>query len=261
MRDVPSEVYGVRHLCAAIQRPCLIVANHVLLRPEDTMVSLLLPPKLPAREWLTRNHHLLLFYAPPDSFILRRIVREHTGQTLQVVSISNLGKWSRRAPVRLLQAAVSHPFANGLRESLGYLPLEHTGRSHRAFLQSVESAVQQGQPVLIFPGTIVFDEPWHPRDTFLEGEISPGAAHLAAKYGLPILPAYTSGGSSWRAGQEAHVNFGPAFHCAGMTKTEAGREMASRVRALSAVSSEGEDIKTRKGEGTCSHSANHTIVP
>ena len=225
-------VSGAEHLRAATEGPCLIVANHVLLRPEDTLVASLLPPNLPGRRRLTHNLRLMLFYASPDSFLLHRIVREETGRTLRGVSMSNLGTWSGRALGRRVQAEVAHPFGNGMREGMGYIPVEYTGRGHRQFLDAVGRAVRQGEPVLIFPGTILWDVPWHPHDGLLDGNVSPGAAHLAAKYGPALLPAHISGGDSWRPGQAARVAFGPAFHAGGMTKAEVGRQIVARVRVL-----------------------------
>ena len=198
------------------------------------MVSQLLPTQARLK-FLTYSPRLLLFNCPSDSFILRRVVREETGRSLRVVARSNEGLWSIRRSARLFQERVIHPFGNGLREGLGYLPRDHTGRFQREFLQSVEEALGRGEPILIFPGRIVPDGASWVRDSLMDGGIHPGAAHLARRYGLPILPASLSGAEGWWPGQAATVTFGPQFEGAGMSKEDLCREIVARMRALKAA--------------------------
>lgn len=183
---------------------------------------------------------MTLFQSPSDSFVLSRIVHEETGRCLRVVARSNWGVWSRRPARRRLQERVIHPFGSGMRAGLGYLPLDPTGRGGREFLHSVEAALGCGEPVLIFPGRSLPDtKPFFDQDSLLDGGIHPGAAHLARRYGLPILPAYIAGAESWRAGQAASVTFGPAFDCDGMSKEEICRQIIERIRTCRHLASAG----------------------
>ncbi len=214
-------VDGAKHLRAVAQGPFLLVANHVLIRPENAPLGR-----------FTQIRCLSLLNQPADSFVLCRVVAEETGLPLRVVAKSDRGWWSPRPLVRLLQKRIGQPFGKGLNQGLGYVPIEHnSGCFHRTFFQSVAEVVTQGAPVLIFPGKILCDNDLS-RDGLMEGAVHPGAAHLARRFALPIVPAFIQGAESWQAGDVSHVTFGPAFSCVGMTKAEISLEIAEQVRAL-----------------------------
>jgi 1-acyl-sn-glycerol-3-phosphate acyltransferase len=223
-------VSGGENLCAVQQGSYLIVANHVILRPDQH-----LPPQVLRSTPLHRfanDRRLALFNCPADSFVMRRAVREQTRQNLRIVSRGNRGIWSSRPLARLIQAQITHPFGHGLREGLGHIALDPTGRNSREFFKSVESHVKDGSPIVIFPGKQAPDDITGVRDILVDGGINPGAAHLARRFGIPIVPAYISGAQGWNPGQPAGVAFGPAFDCAGMSKEAICREIVQRVQAV-----------------------------
>ncbi len=222
----PLTVLGTEHLRAALGRPCLIIANHVLIRAENAPLGR-----------LTQARALTLLNQPPDSFILRRIVWEETGLPLHVVAKSDRGWWSPRPLLRFLQKRVGQPFGKGLLEGMEFVPIEHNPACfHRTFFQSAAETVKAGRPILIFPGKLQCDESGC-RDALIEenimdARILPGAAHLARKFLLPVLPAFIQGGDSWRPDQPACVIFGPAFSPEGMTKSDINRTMIEHMRDL-----------------------------
>ena len=222
----PLTVSGTEHLRAALKQPCLMVANHVLIRAEEA----------PFGRW-TQARVLTLLNQPPDSFVLRRIVREETGLPLYVVAKSDRGWWSPRPFIKFLQKRVGQPFGKGLLEGMEFVPIEHNPACfHRTFFQSAAEPIRRGQPLLIFPGKLQGDETGC-RDLLIEEnapEISlrPGAAHLARKFSLPVMPVFIQGSDSWRPERPIHVAFGPAFHSAGMTKAEINGMIIQQMRAL-----------------------------
>jgi hypothetical protein len=218
-------VSGTEHLQAMDGRPYLLVANHILIPQEESLLGLAIRSTPFAR--CVYHPRLLLFKYPPDSFILRRIVRETTNRALRVVSRGNMGVWSERSVARAIQEHVSHPFSNGLREGLGHIAVDPTGRYYREFLQSVAHFVEKAAPIVIFPGKFE-----NYQDILCEGGVSPGAAHLARKFGLPIVPAYVSGAANWRVCDPTTVAFGAAFSCHDMSKQEINRQIVERVRLL-----------------------------
>ena len=227
--DFPLNVSGTEHLRLARERPCLIVANHVLIRAEDA----------PLGRW-TQARALSLLNQPPDSFILRRIVREETGLMLHVVAKSDRGWWSPRPLVKALQKHVGQPFGKGLMEGMEYVPIEHNPACfHRTFFASATEPIRRGRPILIFPGRLQYDS-GECHDPLSEANsdirILPGAAHLARKFSLPVIPAFIKGGESWRPGKPTCVQFGPAFHPDGMTKAEINDAIIAGIRALNPAS-------------------------
>lgn len=222
----PLIVSGAEHLRTALERPCLIVANHVLIRAENAPLGR-----------LTQARALTLLNQPPDSFILRRVVREETGLPLHVVAKSDRGWWSPRPLVRLLQKRVGQPFGKGLLEGMEFVPVEHNPACfHRTFFQSAAEPVRRGRPILIFPGKLRCDEHGC-RDSLIEGDIRdarilPGAAHLVRKFALPVLPVFIHGSDSWRPDKPTCVVVGPAFHTEGLSKADINSTIISRVRML-----------------------------
>jgi 1-acyl-sn-glycerol-3-phosphate acyltransferase len=222
----PLAISGAEHLREALAQPCLIVANHVLIRAENAPLGR-----------LTQARALTLLNQPPDSFILRRIVREETGLSLHVVAKSDRGWWSPRPLVRSLQKHIGQPFGKGLLEGMEFVPIEHNPTCfHRTFFRSAAEPIGRGRPILIFPGKIRCDESGC-RDLLVEenatdARILPGAAHLAHRFSLPMLPVFIHGGDSWRPDKLTFVVFGPAFHPACMTKAEISRAIIEHMGDL-----------------------------
>ncbi len=224
--DFSLIVSGKEHLRAALRQPCLIVANHVLIRAENAPLGR-----------LTQARLLSLLNQPPDSFILRRVVQQETGLTLHVVAKSDRGWWSPRPFVKFLQKRVGQPFGKGMMEGMEFIPVEHNPACfHRTFFQSAARPIRRGEPILIFPGKLRCDESGC-RDSLIDGELKdarvlPGAAHLARKFGLPILPAFIDDCDTWRPDKPTRISFGPAFLPGEMTKVEINRAIAAHVRDL-----------------------------
>ena len=225
----PLTVAGAEHLRLLRERPCLLVANHVLIRAENA----------PLGVW-TQARALSLLNQPPDSFLLRRVVREHTGLPLHVIAKSARGWWSPRPWARLLQKKIGQPFGKGLLEGMEFVPVEHNPDCfHRTFFQSAAAPVSHGYPLLIFPGRLRHDPDGGCRDPLAEpGQteacLLPGAAHLARKFGLPIIPVFIQGGDTWRPDKPTCISIAPAFWTEGMTKDAINREIVKRMQALTA---------------------------
>ncbi len=222
----PLIVTGAEHLHLLQEQSCLLVANHVLIRAEDA----------PLGVW-TQARALSLLNQPPDSFLLRRVVREQTGRPLHVVAKSDRGWWSPRPWVRCLQKRIGQPFGKGLLEGMEFIPVEHNPDCfHRTFFQSAAEPVRRGLPLLIFPGRLRHD-PDGCHDPLAEhGQTAacllPGAAHLARKFGLPIIPLFIQGGDTWRPEKPTCIFIGPAFRTESMTKAAINRQIIEQMQAL-----------------------------
>ena len=163
-----------------------------------------------------------------DSFVFHRAVSERAGRPMVTVGRCDRGELSPRPWRRVLQRRLGQPFAIGQMEILpGFIAVEsRPGASQRRFLSAVEDAVRRREAVLIFPGPIILD------DQGEQPELEPGAAHVACKFNLPIVPACIMGSESWRTGRRVQVMFGESFRTDGLTKAQVGEEIVRRVRAL-----------------------------
>jgi len=101
-------------------------------------------------------------------------------------------------------------------EGMGFIPIfKNPGSLNRDFIKIVEQVVAGGKyPILIFPEGHWFKDfdPKHKLET--------GAAFIASKHQLPVLPAYIHGARKWEAGTEVQVIFGKPFEPGKMTKDE-----------------------------------------
>lgn len=196
----------------------VIVSNHVW--PDVSAFGRLAGVRV-ARQF---NHSL-------DSFIFYRVVWEQTGRRLGVVAICDRGRWSPRVLFRFLQKRIGQPFAKAQMEAIGYIPVEASpGCFQRNFLRSAERAVKRGQPLLIFPAGD------HSLDFGSGASLKPGAAHLALRFGVPIIPACIQGTASWNPPGPAIVRFGEPFSPEGLTKREVSDKIAREIGRLLAQS-------------------------
>lgn len=215
-------VYGLEHLEDATRQPCLIVANHLYLRHGTG----------PLGPWLSHRRIFRIYNAPVDSFLYRRIVRENTVGTIRVVARTDRGWWSPRPVLCFIQKTIGQPFGKGMREGMGYIPIEHNPNTfHRPFYKLVQGAIDRGESILIFPGKSVFENGVRREAMFEEG-LFPGVGHLASKFRLPILPAHTRGIDGWRPGQSPSVMFGSRFEIGKMTKDQINEEIIARIFAV-----------------------------
>lgn len=209
-------VLGDAHLTDMADRPFVLVSNHNLPGKSDL--------------WpLAYLHYFRQYHHSTDSFIYHRILREGAGLTLNTVSICGAAWWSPR-PWRLwIQRHIGQPFARGQMEMMpGLIGVEKApGSSQRAFLDAVAEAVRRGEPILIFPGNVARPGP--------ASNLSSGAAHIARKHDLAILPACIIGSESWKAGNRVTVAFGEAFDPAGLSKDRINAQILGRIQALLAA--------------------------
>ena len=142
----------------------------------------------------------------PDAFVISKIVEQITGQKIKIAQKSDDGWWANNAVWRSFQKNIGQPFGRGFSEGAGNIPIQkNPGSFNRNFLKSIDDTVQSGNPILIFP-----EGNWY-EDFDIEHEIKPGAAHIAKKYNLKIVPAYIRGANSWQENQEVQVSFGEHF--------------------------------------------------
>ena len=230
MEKFDLTVAGEAHLQRLEGRACVIVSNHI--RPHDSPMGPL------ARLRILRNYQF-----SADSFLFHRAVREWAGRPMITVAMCDRGDLSPRPWKRILQHRIGQPFSIGQMEALpGFIPVEsRSGSFHRRFLSAVKEAVRRREAILIFPGPI------HLSDADDQAELEPGAAHIAGKFCLPIVPACIAGSESWWPGQAVRVAFGEPFFATGMTKGQVSDEIVRRVRALHAAhGADQESAQTRR---------------
>ncbi len=161
-----------------------------------------------------------------DVFVLSRIVFEHTGKQLRIVSKSDNGWWSDKSFLRLWQRKCQ-PFGDGMSKGMGMIPVrKNPGSLNSYFLKLIEIAVQKKQPILMFP-----EGNWY-QDFNPENKLESGVAHLALKYNLPIIPAYIHGCHSWKQSGKIRLSFGERFYPTGKTKDKIVAEISERITNL-----------------------------
>ncbi len=207
VEDFEVTVEGEEYLRRMGEEPYLLVANH--LKPDEVMAQ---------RSGLS-----------PDAFILENLVHKITGRELGIVAKSDDGWWAENL-YKYFQKHVGQPFGKGMAEGAGLVPLmKNPGSFNRDFLITVQRLVDARQPILIFP-----EGNWY-HDFDPSNSLEPGAAHIALKHDLPILPAYIRGATSWKPGQEVTVRFGEAFAVGGKRKEEVTKDIRERLSGLAAV--------------------------
>ncbi len=244
-RQFDIAVWGDEHLAALAGRPFVLVSNHTW--PTDSPLG-----ALAGVPFVRQYRH------SADSFILDRVVRERAGRPLHTAARCDGARWARRPWKRWIQERIGQPFARGQIEALpGYVVVERNpGCSQRPFLEAAGAVVGRGGAILIFPGGITLDR----ADT--DAHPQAGAAHLALRFGLPVLPVCLLGTESWRAGRPVTVAFGPAFAPDGLTKGAINAEIIRRVQALHAVHAPRHRERTRNfiGQTPDSREAGHVAA-
>ena len=197
--------FGIRFLKELNGRPYLLAVNHI--KPEGRL-----------------SQEIAL---SQDSFVLERVVLERTGRQLRVISKCDNGWWFNNPVLRFLQKYISQPFGEGMIKGIGMLPIKkNPGSFNRNFLRFVESTVKKKEPILIFP-----EGNWY-KDFSPENKLESGAAHLALRYNLLIVPAYVRGCRSWRPQGRIDLVFGASFVPTGKTKKEITAEIRERITIL-----------------------------
>jgi 1-acyl-sn-glycerol-3-phosphate acyltransferase len=150
----------------------------------------------------------------PDALILEKIIHEHTGRQLKVVAKSDKGQWV----IRPLQRIFQQPFGQGLKKAMGFIPVRiNPGSYNRDFVEAFETETEAGNPILIFPQGLYWTEDFND-----DIEMKDGAAAMALKCHLPIVPSYLQGADSWETGHEVKLLFGKHFETAGLSKQDIG---------------------------------------
>jgi 1-acyl-sn-glycerol-3-phosphate acyltransferase len=201
------KINGANNLEELKKESYLLVANH--LKPEEKMAE---------------NSGI-----SPDAFVLSKAVEQITGQKIKIAQKSDDGWWADNALQRFYQKNVGQPFGRGFSEGTGNIPIQkNPGSFNREFLKSIDNTIKNGDPILIFPEGNWYD------DFDVEHEIKLGAAHIAKKYNLKIVPAYINGANSWKENQEVQVSFGEHFSPEEMDKKQISEKIKEKISQLQA---------------------------
>jgi 1-acyl-sn-glycerol-3-phosphate acyltransferase len=167
---------------------------------------------------------LTTFGLAPDALILERIIHEQTGRQLKVVAKSDKGQWV----IKPWQRVIQQPFGQGLKKAMGFIPVRiNPGSYNRDFVESFETETEAGNPILIFPQGLCWSEEFSG-----DIELKDGAAAMALKYHLPIVPSYLLGADSWKTGHEVKLLFGRHFETAGLSREDIGALIMRQILAL-----------------------------
>ncbi len=189
---------GTEHLRALGEKPYILVSNHV-------------KPDVPIFKECG---------ASPDSFILERLVAQETERQLKIVARCDKGRWTEGPYGRKFQERVENPFLKGFVGGMDLLPVKRIpGRVNSDFFKSVKKTFGEGNPLLIFPEGEYRDQ--FDEETLMKS----GFAYIAKKFGVPVLPAYIHGCTSWQLNRNVSLIFGEAV-------ASDGREMADMIKEL-----------------------------
>lgn len=163
----------------------------------------------------------------PDAFILERLIKQTTGQRLRIAAKVDSGfLWGKNRIIHKFQKS-TQPLMQGIGESLRLLPiLKNPGSLNRDFLRAVGKAIANQEPLLLFPEGDWYEDfdPKNPLDT--------GAAHIAKKYQLAIVPVYIDGATSWKPGTKVEVIIGQPFETIGLSKQEITENIRQEIFQL-----------------------------
>lgn len=156
-----------------------------------------------------------------DSFIINKVVSEYTGkQTALAVNYIVDTAQVFRIPLEI--------FIKGTIKGFGFIPVGEGHNSfHNIFLKSVEKAISDKRPILIYPVGCQLDD-------FDESqELKAGAAYIALKYNLNILPTFIKGSFYWgAAGQKIYLAFGKPFSPNGLDIDQINEKIKKEILKL-----------------------------
>ena len=195
---------GAEHLKELEGKPYILAANHI--KP--------------------RNILMQFFGLSPDSFVLRRVVQEQTGQTPNAIATVS-GK-IRKIPIIGQIDKLWSPFREGVMEGAGFIPIKTTRGGgpagfNRNFIKRFRDSVQKKEPAIIFP-----QGQWD-KDFDSDRKFETGAVTLAKNYNLPVVPVYIKGGRSWSSKEKVSVDIGQAIDPTGKTKEEITDEIKKGI--------------------------------
>lgn len=201
------EVDGLENLEKVQKEAYLLVANHIIPNAD--------------------NKFALNTGISPDAFILSKLVEDKTGQKIRVAHKADDGWLAENAIGKYYQKNISSPFSRGVSKGVGNIPIQkNPGSFNRDFVETVDKTIKDNNPILIFP-----EGHWY-EDFDADHKIEPGAAHIAKKYNLKVVPAYINGADSWGGEQKVRVSFGEPFESEDLVKEEISKKMFEEIAAL-----------------------------
>jgi len=201
------ETVGLENLEKVKNEPYLLVANHIIPNADNKMA--------------------LNTGFSPDAFVLSKLVEENTGRKIKMAHKSDDGWLAESAALKYYQKNISSPFMRGISKGVGNIPIQkNPGSFNRDFVETVEETIKNGGSILIFP-----EGHWY-EDFSIDHQIEPGAAHIAKKYNLKIVPAYINGADSWGGEQKVRVSFGEPFASADLDKKEISQKISGQIATL-----------------------------
>lgn len=162
----------------------------------------------------------------PDVFVLERIVREYNNQRLIALAKADSGFWLFGERGKEVQRQFERPVKAAV-IGVGMIPVhKNPGSVNIDMIRGIKAAIVRHDPLVIFPEGVWKDrfDPTAPLD--------PGAAYLALKFGLPILPTFISNVNTWESGQLINVYFGGAIQPTGKTQDFLTAEMRENISSL-----------------------------
>ncbi|MFA6194708.1 MAG: lysophospholipid acyltransferase family protein [Patescibacteria group bacterium] len=201
------ETDGLENLKKVKEEAYLLVANHIIPNAD--------------------NQAALNTGVSPDAFVLSKLVEDNTGRKIKVAHKADDGWLAESAIMRFYQKNIGSPFARGVSKGVGNIPIQkNPGSFNRDFVETIDKTIENKEPIMIFP-----EGNWY-EDFSPDHKIEPGAAHIAKKYNLKIVPAYINGANSWGGEQKVKVSFGEPFASEGLNKQEISQKMFERIAEL-----------------------------
>jgi|GEM_PF-1440411 len=174
----------------------------------------------------------------PDAFVLSKVVEQITGQKIKIAQKSDDGWWADNALQRFYQKNVGQPFGRGFSSGVGNIPIQkNPGSFNREFLKSIDETVENKDPILIFPEGNWYD------DFDVSHELKPGAAHIAKKHNLKIVPVYIKGANSWKENLEVQVSIGQYFLPDELNKNQISEKIKEEIGKLQQETKNSENIE------------------
>lgn len=201
------EAKGVENLEKVKEEAYLLVANHII-------------PNIDNKTALNTG-------VSPDVFVLSKLVEENTGRKIKVAHKADDGWLAESAIMQFYQKNIGSPFMRGLSKGVGNIPIQkNPGSFNRDFVETVDKTIKNKEPIMIFP-----EGHWY-EDFSIDHKVEPGAAHIAKKYNLKIVPAYINGADSWGGEQKVRVSFGEPFSSEELSRKEISQKMFERIAEL-----------------------------
>ena len=186
-------------------QPCVVVANHTY--PQDKMS-------------LTTG-------ISPDSAILSYVIRRATGKEPHF--LANYGE--KAAPfIKEWPEVWKNRWKRthkGIIRGFDMLAVDTAPNFWpKTFVEDADRILTTGDPVVIYPAG-----PWH-KDRDLIGNVKRGAAFIARRLQVPILPVYVDGALTWKPGEKTTVVVGEPFTTDSLTDSEVRKKIQQEILRL-----------------------------